>query len=192
MFDYWNPIKRVNENCVDSINNFQIWEVLTLNCDVKLLFEAQEECLLLNFLHFKSVTLCAVIRSNGNDGVKCRSTGKKCLKLFVKPKKLNSSNQRIPCLMEHYSKGRNEEEELNSANIPLMGLPKGHGWMLITGGTRFYSWIYWQIMNWCKTLKEWSGHLNIVLFQVTDCPWSCLYPYQRRRHSRFASWLLIP
>ena len=111
---------------------------------------------------------------------------------FWSPKNLNSSNQRIPCLMEHYSKGRNEEEELNSANIPLMGLPKGHGWMLITGGTRFYSWIYWQIMNWCKTLKEWSGHLNIVLFQVTDCPWSCLYPYQRRRHSRFATWLLIP
>jgi len=38
--------------------------------------------------------------------------------------------------MEHYSKGRNEEEELNSANIPLMGIPQGHGWMLITGGTR--------------------------------------------------------
>jgi len=61
--------------------------VLTLNCDVKLLFEAQEECLLLNFLHFKSVTLCAVIRSNGNNGVKGRSTGKKCLKLLLKPKK---------------------------------------------------------------------------------------------------------
>ena len=39
--------------------------------------------------------------------------------------------------MEHYSKGRNEEEELNSANIPLIGIPQGHGWMLITGGTRF-------------------------------------------------------
>jgi len=38
--------------------------------------------------------------------------------------------------MEHYRKGRNEEEELNSANIPLIGIPQVHGWMLITGGTR--------------------------------------------------------
>ena len=60
--------------------------MLTLNCDVKSLFEAQEEWLLLNFPHFKSVTLGAVIRSNGNTEVKGRSTGKKCLKLFVLPK----------------------------------------------------------------------------------------------------------
>ena len=68
--------------------------------------------------------------------------------------------------MEHYSKGRNEEEELNSANIPLIGIPKGHGWMLITGGTRFHSWTSW------KTNSQWSdinidrancGHLNILL-----------------------------
>jgi len=38
--------------------------------------------------------------------------------------------------MEHYTKGRNEEEELNSGNIPLIGIPEDHGWMLITGRTR--------------------------------------------------------
>ena len=76
----------MNEYSVDLINNFQIWEELTLNCDVKSLFEAQEEWLLLNFLHFKLVTLYAVIRSNSNNGVKGRSTGNKCLLLFVLPK----------------------------------------------------------------------------------------------------------
>ena len=38
--------------------------------------------------------------------------------------------------MEYYTKGRNEEEELNSGNIPLIGIPEDHGWMLITGRTR--------------------------------------------------------
>jgi len=52
--------------------------------------------------------------------------------------------------MEHYSKGRNEEEELNSANIPLMGLPKGHGWMLITGGTRLQT----ALGPACTLIKE--------------------------------------
>ena len=136
MFDYWIPIKRVNEYSVDSINNFQIWEVLTLNCDVKLLFEAQEEWLLLNFLHFKSVTLCAGTRSNCNNGVK------EVFEIICVTLNIWTPATRIPCIMEHYSKGRNEEEELNSANIPLMGLPNGHGWMLITGGTRFHSQIF--------------------------------------------------
>jgi len=52
--------------------------------------------------------------------------------------------------MEHYSKGRNEEEELNSANIPLMGLPNGHGWMLITGGTRLQT----ALGPACTLIKE--------------------------------------
>jgi len=52
--------------------------------------------------------------------------------------------------MEHYSKGRNEEEELNSANIPLIGIPQGHGWMLITGGTRLQT----ALGPACTLIKE--------------------------------------
>ena len=65
--------------------------------------------------------------------------------------------------MEHYTKGRNEEEELNSADIPLTGIPQGHGWMLITGRTRsealnFYKDYLWKILLWYSKINP-SGQL---------------------------------
>jgi len=63
-----------------------------------------------------------------------------CVYLYFKESAVNRSNRGVKGRlksMEHYRKGRNEEEQLNSANIPLIGnIPQGHGWMLITGGTR--------------------------------------------------------
>lgn len=137
MFDYWNPIKRVDEYSVGRFNwSFSDLGSVDFELNVKSLFEAQEEGRLLNFLHFKSVTLCAGTRSNCNNGVK------EVFEIICVTLNIWTPATRIPCIMEHYSKGRNEEEELNSANIPLMGLPNGHGWMLITGGTRFHSQIF--------------------------------------------------
>ena len=38
--------------------------------------------------------------------------------------------------MEHYCKGRNEEEELRKDNIPLKELPLNFSWLEVTGSTR--------------------------------------------------------
>ena len=90
--------------------------------------------------------------------------------------------------MEHYSKGRNEEEELNSANIPLTGIPQGYGWMLITGRTRFHFWI----TSKTTFIMDWYHHFKTLIIQITDCTWSSLQPSQRRRHSRWKKQMLKP
>ena len=41
--------------------------------------------------------------------------------------------------MEHYCKGRNEEEELRKDNIPLKDLPEQFSWLEVTGMTRVKS-----------------------------------------------------
>jgi len=38
--------------------------------------------------------------------------------------------------MEHYCKGRNEEEELRKDNIPMSDLPSQFSWLEVTGSTR--------------------------------------------------------
>ena len=90
--------------------------------------------------------------------------------------------------MEHYTKGRNEEEELNSGNIPLIGIPEGHGWMLITGRTRSpsesdkFKYEKWYIY---LNITKWQNGLTTL--QVTDCTWSSMHPYQRWRLPRLES-----
>ena len=91
-------------------------------------------------------------------------------------KQWQQRSEKLKHSMEHYSKGRNEEEELNSANIPLIGIPKGHGWMLITGGTRFHSWTSWKTkfpMEWHKHWKSklWtSQHFTLIRLQTALGP----------------------
>ena len=52
--------------------------------------------------------------------------------------------------MEHYRKGRNEEEELRRDNIPLKDLPLRYGWQEVTGSTRVRA----DVGALCKILKE--------------------------------------
>ena len=52
--------------------------------------------------------------------------------------------------MEHYCKGRNEEEELRKDNIPLKELPEQFSWLEVTGTTRVKS----SIGPLCKLMRE--------------------------------------
>ena len=52
--------------------------------------------------------------------------------------------------MEHYCKGRNEEEELRKDNIPLKELPEQFTWLEVTGNTRVKS----SIGPLCKLMRE--------------------------------------
>ena len=52
--------------------------------------------------------------------------------------------------MDHYSKGRNEEEQLTKDNIPIDNLPEKYGWCEVTGATKIRT----DVGGLCKTLKE--------------------------------------
>jgi len=52
--------------------------------------------------------------------------------------------------MEHYRKGRNEEEELRKDNIPMKDLPLQYGWQEVTGSTRVRA----DVGALCKLIKE--------------------------------------
>ena len=52
--------------------------------------------------------------------------------------------------MEHYCKGRNEEEELRKDNIPMRDLPSQFSWLEVTGSTRVRT----DVGNMSRLLRE--------------------------------------